>query len=137
MQLRAALCLLALSAIAFATDFQEPSRPAPPVMDRQAAPAPAKKAKPSGKHGPHSVELNWKPSPTKGVEGYYVYRADGGISASFNRITPHPIKKTKYKDTKVKPGAHYAYAVSSVQKFKGRLLESEKTTPVLVEIPSP
>jgi hypothetical protein len=137
MQLRAASCLLALSTIAFASGVQEPSRPAPPVMDTQAPPAPTKKSKPSRKHGPHSVELNWKPSVTKGVDGYYVYRADGGISGHFLRITPQPLKKTQFKDTKVHAGAEYAYAVSSVQKIGKKRLESDRTPAVAVKIPKP
>ena len=137
MRLRAASCLLALSTLAFATGLQQPSRPAPPVMDTQAPPPPAKKTKPSRKPRPHSVELRWKPSATKGVYGYYVYRAEGGISGHFVRITPHPLKKTQFKDTKVHAGAEYAYAVSSVQKFGKKLLESDRTPALAVKIPSP
>ena len=136
MRLRTALCLLALSAFAFATGVQEASRPAPPVMETQSPPTKAKKPSAPKKKGAHSVELNWKPSPTKGV-GYYVYRAEGGPNGNFVPLTPKPLHRTTFKDTKVKAGKTYAYAVSAVQKVGKKVLESERTPPVTAVIPTP
>jgi fibronectin type 3 domain-containing protein len=135
---------LALIPIAVAMCFStmlahaQSSRPSPPSMETSAKPEHAQPPKKSGKHKPHSVQLKWQASKTKGIEGYYVYRADGKASGNFERITPRPIKVTKFTDKKVKAGKTYSYAVSAVQKIgKKKEVESERTPAITVQIPEP
>ncbi|MGH9521378.1 MAG: hypothetical protein ACRD3E_02465 [Terriglobales bacterium] len=140
MRLRIAICTLALCGVAFCLGQQQSAPPAPPTMESAPAPPPStnsKNSKSSKKHKPHSVQLKWEESKTKGIEGYYVYRADGGPSGDFARITPKPIKKTEFKDLNVKAGKTYSYAVSAVQRLGGKEIESARTMPVTVQIPSP
>ncbi len=95
---------------------------------QQPAGAPAK---------PHWAELKWKASPSKDIDGYYVYRAVGGLGAGFERITPSPVKKTDYKDDAVQPGKTYTYAVSAVKIVGSRVYESAFTPSIVVRIPHP
>lgn len=135
MCLRTIACALVLCGIAVAMVQLPVERPAPPTMQ----PAPLRQAShtPSRKHKGHSVQLNWKGSETKGIDGYYVYRAEGVPPGDYTCITPKPIKKTSFEDKKVKPGSTYWYAVSAVQKFGKKEIESDRTPPAKAEIPKP
>jgi hypothetical protein len=114
-----------------------PARPAPPTLS---APAVQQRSLPSEapkEHKVHWAELSWKPSPTKGIVGYYVYRAVAGHGAKPQRITAHPVKGTRYRDTKVNPGTTYIYSLAAVQRINSRLIESDRTPPLTARIPSP
>jgi len=124
--------------LAITTVAQEvPTRPSPPTLR-----APTVQQQPAASAAPkeqkvHWAELKWTASPTQGVYGYYVYRAVAGRGAKPQRITAQPVKGTKYRDTKVKPGTTYIYSVKAVQKIKSRWVESDGTPPVTARIPSP
>ena len=63
----------------------------------------------------HSVKLQWKPSPTAGVDGYNVYRStspDGPFAKINGKELVHGLV---YVDRHVKNGHHYYYTVRSVQ----------------------
>jgi hypothetical protein len=67
------------------------------------------------KPAPHSVNLNWQPSPSKGVH-YYLYRAAGECGTPqqvFEKLTPDPIDALTYSDTTVRSGRKYCYRVTS------------------------
>ncbi len=125
----AAVLILASTAMA----QEQPDRAAPPTVGtssntQQSARKPAK---------PHSAELKWKASTSSDIEGYYVYRAEGGLGAGFERITSAPVKKTEYKDVNVHPGKTYVYAISAVKTVGSRVIESSLTPSVVVHIPNP
>ena len=124
--------------LTIATIAQEvPTRPAPPILS---APAVQQRSVPSAvprEQKVHWAELSWTPSSSKGIDGYYVYRTVAGSGAKPQRITAHPVKGTKYRDTKVKPGTTYIYSISAVQKINSRWVESDRTPLVTARIPSP
>lgn len=114
-----------------------PARPAPPIMiapavQQQSLPSAASKG-----HKVHWAELRWTASPTKGIDGYYVYRAVAGLGAKPQRITARPVKGTKYRDIKVKPGTTYIYSVTAVRIKNSRAHESASSLSVTARIPSP
>ena len=114
-----------------------PARPAPPTLS---APAVQQKSLPSAapkEQKVHWAELKWTASPTKGVYGYYVYRAVARPGAKPQRITALPVKGTRYRDTKVKPGTTYIYALSAVQRVNSQWVESKRTPLVTARIPTP
>lgn len=116
---------------------EAPARPAPPTMSepavQQESTPSAQPKEPKG----HWAELKWTASPTKGVYGYYVYRAVAGPGGKPQRITAVPVKGTRYRDTKVKPGATYIYSLSAVQRINSQWVESKRTPLVTARIPSP
>lgn len=124
--------------LTIATIAQEvPTRPAPPILS---APAVQQRSVPSAvprEQKVHWAELSWTPSSSKGIDGYYVYRTVAGSGAKPQRITAHPVKGTKYRDTTVKPGTTYIYSISAVQKINSRWVESDRTPLVTARIPSP
>ena len=114
-----------------------PTRPTPPKLS---APAVQQQSPPSTapqEHKEHWAELRWAASPTKGIDGYYVYRAVAGPGAKPQRITAHPVKGTKYRDLKVKPGTTYIYSLTAVQRINSRWVESDPTPLVTARIPGP
>ncbi len=80
------------------------------------------------------AQLKWNPSSTPHIDGYYVYRAVGGLGAGFERITPAPIKQTEYTDESVEVGKTYVYAVTSVRTVGKRIYESGLTPSVVVHV---
>ena len=139
MRLPIALCTFVVCCVVVCLGQTQSTAPAPPTMEPAPA-TPAQKTKDNtsaANHKPHSVTLKWQESKTKGIEGYYVYRADGGKVAKFVRLTPRPIKETEFRDLHVKPGKSYVYAVSAVQNVGGKEIESALTPPVTAQIPKP
>jgi fibronectin type 3 domain-containing protein len=114
-----------------------PTRPTPPTMS---APAIEQQSPPSAapkEQKVHWAALKWTASPTKGIEGYYVYRAVAGLGGKPQRITAHPVKGTIYRDMKVKPGTTYIYSLTTVQRINSRWVESNRTPLVTARIPTP
>ena len=58
------------------------------------------------------ISLIWDASSEKDLAGYIVLR--GETPEALAAITPAPIKETSYRDTTVKPGTRYVYAVVAV-----------------------
>jgi hypothetical protein len=120
-----------------------PAQPAPPATSapavQQGSPPSAEPKEPKNPKEPkvHWADLQWTASPTKGVVGYYVYRAVAGPGAKAERITAVPVKGTKYRDTKVKPGTTYIYSLSAVEKVNSQWVESTHTPLVTARIPAP
>jgi hypothetical protein len=130
--------------LAITTIAQEvPARLAPPATRapavQQAAPPSAEPKEPKNPKEPkvHWADLQWTASPNKGVVGYYVYRAVAGPGAKAERITAVPVKGTRYRDTKVKPGTTYIYSLSAVAKVNSQWVESTRTPLVTARIPAP
>jgi fibronectin type 3 domain-containing protein len=60
------------------------------------------------------ISLIWDANTEKDLAGYLVLRGEGGADTALAAITPAPIKETSYRDTTVKPGVSYVYAVVAV-----------------------
>ena len=60
-----------------------------------------------------AISLIWEPSPEKDLAGYVVLRGEAP-DETLTRLTPEPIHETTYRDTTVKPGVTYVYAVEAV-----------------------
>ena len=62
---------------------------------------------------PGQISLLWDANPEKDLAGYLVLRGeapDGPLKA----LTPGPIRETSYRDTSVKTGVRYIYAIVAV-----------------------
>jgi len=59
------------------------------------------------------ISLIWDANTEKDLAGYIVLRGEGPDGA-LAAITPTPIKETSYRDTTVKPGTRYVYAIVAV-----------------------
>ena len=59
------------------------------------------------------ISLIWDANTDKDLAGYLVLRGEGP-DGPLAAITPTPIKETSYRDTTVKPGARYVYAIVAV-----------------------
>ena len=79
--------------------------------------------------GNYYVELNWIQSPTPGITGNCVYRAKAGAVLKKLACVEPPI--LKYKDTRVKDGETYSYAVTAVEGEE----ESPYSDAITVKIP--
>lgn len=76
------------------------------------------------------VELNWIQSSTPGITGNCIYRAKAGAALKKLACVEPPI--IKYKDTHVKDGQTYRYAVTAVEGEE----ESHYSNKIVVKIPS-
>jgi predicted small lipoprotein YifL len=61
----------------------------------------------------NAVSLFWEPNTEKDLGGYFVLRGDAS-GEKLTRLTPSPIQDTTYRDTSVKTGGSYVYAVVAV-----------------------
>ena len=62
-----------------------------------------------------AISLIWEASPEADVAGYIVLRGEASKGA-LAPLTARPIKESTYRDTKVKSGVRYVYAVVTVDK---------------------
>jgi hypothetical protein len=79
----------------------------------------------------HSVTLDWSPSTSSGIKGYYVYRATS-TSMTFSKLFSTPITATNYTDIAVIAGDTYKYEVSAVSTTG---VESTRSAAVTAVIP--
>lgn len=126
----AVLCFCALGV--GQVSASKPSAPGTPSQT-EAQNRPEKSSKGKG----HSAHLKWKPSSTKNISGYYVYRADGGTSGTYIRLTDKPIRDTEYVDKSVVAGKTYAYQITAVVMAGKTPLESDRTPAQVVTVPKP
>ncbi|HEY8537175.1 MAG TPA: hypothetical protein VIL25_12015 [Vicinamibacterales bacterium] len=61
-----------------------------------------------------AISLIWDPNSEPDLAGYLVLRAEAG--GELEPLTKEPIPETTYRDTTVKPGVRYVYAVVAVDK---------------------
>jgi hypothetical protein len=61
----------------------------------------------------NAVSLIWEPNTDKDLAGYLVLRGEAP-GEKLAPVTPDPVKETTYRDTTVKPGVSYVYAVVAV-----------------------
>jgi hypothetical protein len=104
------------------------SDPSPPACitpaDTFAPAAPAGLAAVGSQGG---ISLIWEPATEDDLAGYLVLRGEAG-SETLQPLTPAPIRETTYRDTDVRPGVRYAYAVVAVDNATpaNRSAESER-----------
>jgi Putative Ig domain len=78
----------------------------------------------------HVVDLSWKPSTSKDIAGYNVYRGPNGTT--WTKVNPSLVASTLYNDSTVANNTTYYYATTAVN-LEGE--ESSKTAPIKVVIP--
>jgi hypothetical protein len=61
------------------------------------------------------ISLIWEGSPDEDLAGYLVLRGNAG-DETLQPLTPAPIRETTYRDTDVRSGVRYVYAVVAVDK---------------------
>jgi fibronectin type 3 domain-containing protein len=62
-----------------------------------------------------AIELVWDAGSEADIAGYTVLRGDAP-GDTLRPLTPSPIRESTFRDTTVKPGARYVYAVVAVDK---------------------
>jgi hypothetical protein len=60
-----------------------------------------------------AIDLVWDTSPEPDVKGYVVLRGEAG-AGTLRPLTATPIQETTFRDTSVRPGVRYVYAVTAV-----------------------
>jgi predicted small lipoprotein YifL len=73
-----------------------------------------------------AVSLVWETNSEADLGGYLVLRGEGG-DETLQPITPQPIKDANYRDTGVKPGVRYVYAVVAVDTADPRNTSARST----------
>jgi fibronectin type 3 domain-containing protein len=74
---------------------------------------PATPATPNAVPTPGEISLIWDSNKEKDVAGYLVLRGEAP-DGMLQPLTPVPIRETAYRDTTVKPGVRYIYAIVAV-----------------------
>lgn len=64
---------------------------------------------------PGAINLSWNPNAEPDLAGYVVLRGEAP-GTTLRQITPAPIGETSYRDTDVRPGVRYVYAVVAVDR---------------------
>jgi hypothetical protein len=77
------------------------------------------------------IDLTWVPDTEPDLAGYIVYRRTAGTE--FAAISPAPVKAPAYRDSDVKPGENYIYAVSAID-VRGN--ESAESAPASESVPA-
>jgi hypothetical protein len=76
------------------------------------------------------IDLTWLPDTESDLAGYIVYRRTPGTE--FVAVSPSPLKAPAWRDSEVKPGESYLYAVSAID-VRGN--ESAKSAPASESVP--
>ncbi len=87
----------------------------------------------SAKAGTSSVLLTWEPVETPRLGGYLVFRAPEGETA-FVRVTPSPVRSSRFEDRGLASQATYGYRVVAVDRDRNR---SRPSLPVWVATTHP
>jgi fibronectin type 3 domain-containing protein len=113
----------------------------------QSAPSSSEKGKASAlsENHPHSVTLSWKasvpaaPLPEDAVTSYRVYRSGSKKVQQIpaNRIECAFVSATSCVDKNVEPGRTYYYVATTVVKKGKYEIESARSKPIKVKVPSP
>jgi hypothetical protein len=77
------------------------------------------------------IDLTWAPDTESDLSGYIVYRRTPGTK--FVAVSPSPLKAPAWRDSDVKPGESYIYAVSAID-VRGN--ESAKSAPASERVPA-
>jgi fibronectin type 3 domain-containing protein len=72
-----------------------------------------------------AIELVWDAGTEPDIAGYIVLRADAP-GDNLRPLTPSPVGETTYRDTGVRPGVRYVYAVTAVDRAGNRSPESAR-----------
>jgi hypothetical protein len=64
---------------------------------------------------PDGVSLSWEATAAADLAGYVILRGESP-GDTLQPLTPEPIRETTYRDTTVKPGVTYVYAVAAVDR---------------------
>jgi hypothetical protein len=75
--------------------------------------------------GPGSISLIWNAAAAPDLAGYLVLRAEAPDD-TLQALTPEPIRETTYRDTAVRPGVRYVYAVAAVDRAKNVSAQSAR-----------
>lgn len=109
--------------IAGAIVESEPSAPACVTPRDTFAPAAPKAL--SAVAGPGAINLIWDANAEADLAGYLVLRAEAPDD-TLQPLTSNPIRETRYRDSTVKPGARYAYAIVAVDRAGNRSAASAR-----------
>ena len=80
----------------------------------------------------HSIDLSWEPNTERDLAGYIVYRRDTASSAPAERVSPPSLVAPSFRDVNARPGHHYAYSVSAIDRDGNespRSAETEESLP--------
>ncbi|MBI2927429.1 MAG: hypothetical protein HYY24_17165 [Verrucomicrobia bacterium] len=105
---------------------KERSRPVYASVSVPKPRTPPKPAEVKAEPGAGSVRLRWG-APEGRAVSYLVFRAKAGAQ-QFEKLTPEPIRATRFTDGSAEPEVEYAYAVRAVSVHG---VESELTSPVV------
>lgn len=97
---------------------------------RDTFPPEAPKA-PAAVAGAGSIALIWEPNAEPDLAGYVVLRGEAGTDRLMP-LTPSPVRETTFRDTNVRPGVRYVYAIVAVdtaspQNVSGQSVRVEET----------
>ena len=86
---------------------------------------------------PETAASSWSGTPSQAADlaGYVVLRGEGA-NGTLQPLTPAPIDATSYRDTTVRSGATYVYAVVAVDKAPPNISEPSNRQTVTVRTPS-
>jgi fibronectin type 3 domain-containing protein len=74
-----------------------------------------------------AIGLIWEPNTEGDLAGYLVLRGEAP-GEKLQALTPAPITETTYRDTTIKPGVAYVYAVVAIDKANNMSAQSDRIT---------
>jgi Domain of unknown function (DUF4082) len=82
---------------------------------------------------PHSVTLNWNPSPSTSIAGYNVYRSTSS-AGPYYKLSPSLVTSSGYVDSSIGSGQTYFYAVTAMSTTNQ---ESSYSNVAIASVPYP